>query len=340
MANGIKAARQIQMSRETTQGAPSATFYNWRGMGVLEDVREMVMPDEDVGKISGTDRQYCPKTGGKLELEEVELTFEQIPHILDAAIKYVAPSADSSGSGYVRQYEFPVDSSDIVESSDLQTYSFKTGDNNEVEKASFGFVTDFKLSAAAGEAWKITSNWETREVLSDSDGFAASPILQTVEEALLGNTYLYIDDSSDTPGTTLISNTLIGAEIDFNPTGWMSVFTGSGRLDFSFIKQVRPEIKMSITFEHNATASLEKSAWRVTEKARNIRLYIAGSALAVPGIYANKLIIIDLAGKWETFEKLDENDGNDVVTGNFIARYNSVADLFNSIIVVNEVGAL
>jgi hypothetical protein len=123
-------------------------------------------------------------------------------------------------------------------------------------------------------------------------------------------------------------------------TGWQAVYTGSGRLDLSFLKQVQPEIKLDITFEHNATATAEKAAWRAGT-ARQIRILCEGGALSIAGAsYTYKSLIINLAGKWDTFEKIDEVDGNDVVTGHFIARYNSTALLFSGFTVVNETASL
>lgn len=336
MANGIKALRQIQMSRETTQGTPTSDFAVWRGIGTLQDSRESVFPEEDIGIFGGTDRQYFPKLSATLEMDDIEATFEQLPHIFDASIKYAAPATDT-GSGYIRSWIEPIVSSDAAESTDLQTYSFKCGDNNEVEKFSFGFVTNFALSGNAGEAWMIKSTWVGREVSTDNDGFETLTA-PAVEEALFSKTKLYIDASSDTIGSTLVSNTLIGATLEAT-TGWQPVYTGSGRLDLSFIKQVQPEIKLDITFEHNNTASYEKYAWR-NGIARQIRLLCEGSALSDDGAYTYKTLLIDLAGKWDTFEKIDEQDGNDIVTGHFIARYNSTAALFAEFIIVNEVASL
>ena len=337
MANGIKALRQIQMSREDTQGTPSANYTIWRGTGTIQDSRVSVLPSEDIGIFGGTTRQYFPKLSSVLEMDDIELTYEQLPHILDAGIRNATPTTDT-GSDYIRTYTWPIVSSDAVESSDLQTYSFKAGDNNEVEKNAFNFVREFTLSGTAGEAWKVKATWEGREIFSDSDGFATVTIPE-VEEMLFSKSKLYIDTSSDTIGTTLISNTLISADLSVT-TGWQAVYTGSGRLDLSFIKQVQPEIKLDITFEHNATATAEKAAWRAGTP-RLLQIKCDGDALTTPGaLYTNKTMIINLAGKWDTFDKIDEVDGNDVVTGHFIARYNSTAALFASIIVVNEVSVM
>lgn len=336
MANGIKALRQIQICREDTQGSATTDFYVWRGTGTLEDSRESVWPEEDIGIFGGTDRQYFPKLAATLEMDDVEATFEQLPHIFDAGIRYAAPTTDT-GSGYIRSWSEPIVSSDAAESTDLVTYSFKCGDNNEVEAFSFGFITEFALSGNAGEAWMVKSTWTGREVSTDNDGFNTVTAPE-VEEILFSKTKLYIDAADGTLGGTLISNTLIGATLEVT-TGWQAVHTGSGRLDLSFVKQVKPEIKLDITFEHNATASAEKTAWR-NGTARQIRLLCEGSALTSSGTYTYKTLQIDLAGKWDTFEKLDEQDGNDIVTGHFVARYNSDAEFLAAFTVVNEVDSL
>jgi len=323
------------MSRETTQGTPTSDYYVWRGIGMLEDARESVFPEEDIGLFGGGDRNYFPKLAANLEMDEIEATYEQLPMILDAAIHTATPTTDT-GSAYVRTYTWPIESSDAKSSTDLTTYSFKTGDNNEVEKFSFGYVKEFVLSGNAGEAWKIQPTWDGREVASDSDGFEDAT-LQTVEDMLFSKTKLYIDETSDTIGTTLVSDTLINATLTVT-TGWQGVMTASGRLDFSFLKQVMPEIKLDLTFEHNATATAEKAKWRA-KTARLLRLLCEGDAVATSGTYTYKTMIINLAGKWDTFEKIDEIDGNDVVTGHFISRYNSTSGIFGSMVVVNETSA-
>jgi hypothetical protein len=337
MANGIKALRQIQTSRESTQGTATTDFSVWRGIGTLADARENVFPVEDIGIFGGTDRQYFPKLGATLAMDEIEATYEQLPHILDAGIRNATPTTDT-GSAYIRTYTWPIQSTDTFTSTDLQTYSFKCGDNQEVEKFAFGFVTDFALSGAAGEAWKIGAHWTGREVASDSDGFV-SVTIPTVEEMLFSKSKLYLDASSDTIGTTLVSDTLLNATLNAT-TGWQAVHTASGRTDFSFIKQVQPEITLDVTFEHNATATAEKAYWRAGT-ARLLQIKCEGAALATAGsAYTYKTMKINLAGKWGSFEKIDEVDGNDVVTGHFVARYNSTSALFASIVIANEVTAM
>lgn len=341
MANGIKALRQIQMSREASasQGSPTTDFTVWRGTGTLEDLRETTFPEEDIGIFGGVDRVYTPKTGGQLVLDETPATFEQLPHIFDAGIANATPTTDAS-SAFIRTYTLPIASTDAKESTDLQTYSFKCGDNAEVEKAAFGFVSEFSLTGAAGEALNVTATFETREVSTDDDGFAAVTI-PAVEEILFSKGKLFIDAVGGTLGGTQISQTLLSMELTV-VTGWMGVDAADGRLDFSFLKQVQPEITLNVTFEHNGAAIAEKAAWRAGTP-RKIQLLFEGLALSSTDAGADydvKSLVVNLAGKWEKFEKLDEMDGNDVISATFRARYNATAALFAQFIVVNEVEAM
>lgn len=89
---------------------------------------------------------------------------------------------------------------------------------------------------------------------------------------------------------------------------------------------------MSITFEHDATSVAEIAAWR-TGTARSIALQFDGSTAA-------KYLKLQMVGKWDNFEKIGERDGNDIVTGNFRARYNATAAAFFTAIVGNSLASL
>jgi len=335
---GIKSLRQIQMSRESAIRTPTTDYTVWRGTGTLQDQRVVVFPDEDVGIFGGTDRQYVPQKMGELVMEDTPATYEQIGHIFDAGLYEATPVADGGGSGYVRTYTMPQASTDIKQSTDLQTYGFKGGDNVDVEYAKGSFVRSFSLSGNSGEAVNVTATWETCEVASDTDGFetATTP---SVEEILFSKAELYIDDSTDTIGTTQIDGAFISMDLSVT-TGWKSIFSADGSLEYSGLKQVMPEIMLNVTFEHTAAGVVaEKAAWRAGT-SRLIRIQAEGSALETSGSYDYNTLIFDLAGKWESFEAIGDEDGDDIVTGTFRCRYNSDAAKFFEAVLVNEVDAL
>lgn len=329
---GIKALRKIQLGRESTAGTAVAASTIWRGMGTIEDQRETVFPEEDIGILGGVDRTYVPKLLAAISMGSIPATFEQLPHILEAGVRTDAPAQDGAGTDYIYEYIFPTTAANTI-----KTYTIEGGDNQAVEEMEYGFVTGFTLEGSAGEALMMSAEWQGRQVATSA--FTGALTLPTVEEILVSKGKLYIDDDDGTIGTTQKTSTLLSLTLNVN-TGLTAVFTADGSLYFTFVKGVAPEITLDVTFEHDGTATAEKANWRA-QTARQIRLIFEGSTVGTPGTtYSKKTLIIDLAGKWESFSALEDQDGNDIVTGTFRARYNATAALFAAITVVNELSAL
>jgi len=330
--SGIRALRKIQLGKELTAGTEANATAIWRGQGTMEDQTEVIFPEEDVGYLSGVDRSYIAKVLAAITFDETPATFEQLPYLLAAGIENITTgSADGAGTGKIYQYDFPTTSANSI-----QTYTIEAGDNEQEEQCLYGFVERIHLAGAAGEAVMMEADWLGRQVATGS--YTASLSLPTVEEILFGKGKLYIDPAGSI-GSTQKSNTFLEFALDIQ-TGWVPVFTGDGNLYWTFNKNVGPEVTLDVTFEHETTSIAEKAAWRA-ETARAIRMLWEGSELATAGTtYTYKTLNIDLMGKWESFEKIDERDGNDIVTGTLRGRYNSTEDLFGQIIVVNALSAL
>ena len=330
---GVRALRRIQLGAEST-GTPgtavAATTRLWAN-GTIEDLRTVTFPQIDVGLLSGTDDQYVSKYLAAITTEG-ELSFEQGPYFCEAGIDNIAPTTDT-GSGYIYTYTISTTAQGAP-----RTYTIEGGDDQEAEEMEYAFVKDMTFSGVPGEAWKISANWTGRQASTTTFTASTDAPIPTVEYALFSKTKLYIDETTDTIGTTLKSNTLLGAELKLT-TGFQEVPAADGELYFSFIKQVMPEAILTITFEHDGTATAEKAKWRAGT-ARQIRLNCLGTALTSAGAHTYKTFRINLAGKWEKFEKIDEQDGNDIIKATFRARYNSTAALFGSVLFVNELSAL
>lgn len=333
MAQGIKALRKIQMGREAVAGTAVVATTIWRGMGTLEDQRETVFPPEDIGYLSGVNRSYQPKLGAALSMDSIEATYEQICHVLEAGIKLVQTgAADGAGSGKIYAYPLPV-----TQANTTRTYTIEGGDNIAAEEMEYSFVSEFGLDGEAGKAVMLSATWYGRQI--STSAFTASVALPTVEEMLFSKCVLYADSVSGTIGATTQSNTLLKASIKV-VTGLIPVYTAGGQLYYSFVKQTEPEVTLSITYEHDSLSIAEK-AFYVAGTARKLRLKILGSTLTTAGTaYSTKALVVDLAGKWENFSKIDEQDGNDILTGTFRARYDSTAALFASLTVVNVLTSL
>jgi len=326
MATGIKAARKIQMGLESTQGTAVDPTTTWRGTGTIQDNREQVFPTEDIGILTGTDRSYFTRYEAQLSLDATEATYQQLPYLFEMGIKHAAASTDANGAAFV--YDMPCATSDMTESTDLYTYTFVGGDNINVEGFAFGFAKSINLSGEAGGALMMSAEIIGRQVTTDEWG--ASVTIPTVEEILFSKGKFYIDAVAAMPiaEPTQVSNTLIGADVSIN-TGWQEVYTADGSLYFSFIKPTTPEVTLTVTMEYNASAVAEIAAWRAGT-ARVITLKFEGTTAAT------SYLTIQIAGKWDNFEKIGERDGNDIVVGTFRGRYNSTTGKMCYIVVHND----
>ena len=329
---GVKALRRIQLGREQTSGTGAAATAVWRGLGTLEDMTEVTFPEETVGLLSGTDRAYIAKEGGKLEMEDVEATFEQLPYILEASIKAVNTGVtDTGGSGKVYTYPLATNAAPTI-----NTYTVQGGDNLGAEVMPYGYVESFKLSGKGGEAVKVSATWMGKSVAPQA--FTAALSLVDVEEILFSKGLLYIDTAGGTIGTTTKSQTLLGMELEV-PSGWAPVYSADGSINYSTLKNVGATPSLKLTFEHDASSIAQKAAWKAGSRQK-IRLQFSGTALTTAGTFTYKTLRIDGAGKREKFDKIGEQDGNDIVTGTFRYRPTGAGADFLTLAVVNQVTVL
>ena len=322
---GIKALRKIQIGKETTAGTKVDADIVWRGTGSIHDNMELIFPKEDIGMLVPAGRSYVARYEAGLTLDEVEATFEQLPHLFEMGIESVTPTGTTS---FTYTYTMPYASTDLVASTDLATYTVEAGDNVAEEEFAFGFARSIQLTGSAGQAVMMSAEIVGRQV--EPGTFTTGIALQTVEEILFSKGKLYIDNVKAFPATTQISNQLLGMSLSIN-TGWLPVYTADGALYFSFIKQTTPEVTLQITFEHDTTAVAEKAAWRA-QTPRIIRIKFDGSD--------GKSLAIDIAGKWESFDVLGEQDGNDIVSGTFRGTYNATVGGMFQTAITNTLSAL
>lgn len=334
---GVKALRKVQLGQETTAGTAVAATALWRGSGVLKDLTEIEFLEEDVGYLSGLLRTRIPKTGGEITLES-GCTYQQLPYVFQASFYDTTPTTDAS-SAQIWTWEVQNDSSDYVNTTDLQTYTIEAGDNQQCEQMAYGFCREFSITGAVGEGLDISAVFEGQAV--ETTSFTASIAVPTVNDILFTKGKLYIDVSSDTPGTTQVTQTLFSVDLNVT-TGWRPYYAADGNTYFSFAKRTRDEIVLTVTFEHNATAVTEKANWRA-ETERLLQLKFEGPALATTDSGATYDVMtfkVNLWGKWETFDALSDNEGNDQVVGTFRAGYSSAGGHKAQFIVANESATL
>jgi hypothetical protein len=332
---GIKRLRKLQLGLENPAGTPVAATTIWRGTGTLEDKREPYFPDEDIGYVSPVNRAVHPFTLGQLDLDEVPATFQQLPYILAMGVDgVVSGTSDGAGTDKIYTYTFPTTALKTP-----KTYTWEGGDNEQVEQMAYAFAESFKISGKPKQPWMMSATLIGNSVDVLPAGFTAAIALPTVEEILFQKTKLYIDAVSGTIGTTQIPCTLYEFSLDVT-TGFNAVFAANGDLGFCKINGGMPEIKLHLVFEHNATSIAQKAAWRALTP-KQIRIKGEGSAFTTAGTkYTNHACVIDLAGLWEKIDKLGENNGNDVLEGDFRVAYDPTAAKYAVIEIANQLASL
>lgn len=344
MPTGITALEKTLIGVEALAGSTTdVVTTHWRGTGKIKDTREVMFPEEKVGRFGGTTRSYIPATGSEVTLEG-DATYEQMPYVFNAGVYLTTPTTDAS-SGLTYTWNVQTASTDAFQTTDLGTLVVESGDNVGVEIARYCFVKNIVMSGKQGEALMVNADLEGREPTTSASFTAVGTTdLENVASTILfSKVRLYIDDSTGTIGTTQVSETILDSTLNFK-TGWVALPAKDGRLDFSSIKRVHDEITLEVVFEHNASAETEKGNWK-SETERAIRLMFTGNALTTTdagATYDAKAFIIDLWGKWSSFgaEGLEEQDGDNIYRGTFRAGYSAVADNKARFIIVNELSSL
>lgn len=330
---GLLYLRKFQLGREVTPGTAVAATTIWRGLGAIENQLERNYSNVNIGVLARYDSSYIGKYLASPIFDPSEATFEQIFHIFEAGIKTVGTGvADGGGSGKIYNYPFPTTSANTI-----KHYTIEGGDDIQEEEVEYCFVDSFNLSGKGAEAWMLDATWLGRQVTKST--FTGALSVPTTEIMQFLKSKLYIDAIGGTYGTTQISQTLLEASLKVK-TGWVPVWTADGQLYFTFNKCIGPEVQLDVVFEHNASAVAQKDAW-IAGTSKKVQLKCEGSALGTPGTtYSYKTMIMNLPGSWENWEKLGEENGNDIIGGSFRSAYNSTSGDAGAIIVVNEVASV
>ena len=320
----------VQLGRESTAGTAVAATTIWRGpFGAPEDTRVRKIKEEDIGLLVSEELSYDTRLGATLAMPASELTFEQLPHILEAAIKTATPS----GAGpYTRAYALPVDIARTI-----KTYTLEAGnalvaaDQMEIP---YAFVSEFELSGKVDEAWMMAATWMgQRWVTAAMTGSLAVP---AVEVALFGNTRFYVNDSGGTIGTTQISAKLLECTIKAT-TGIQFVPVGDGNLYPIAHKYVKPEITFTMSYEleqDGATSfvAAERAKWQ-SRAGRLIRLDVPGSSAA-------RNFRLDMFAIYDKFGAYENSDGNTSVKVEGHCGYSATDTLFFTPTVINSIASM
>lgn len=338
MTVGYRTFSNTQLAIESTAGTDLAATEIWRGPVMFpDDARNMVFPAEDVAIAGGTDRSNVTNYLANLKFPECDLTFEQGPYPFVCSVKNVATgAADGSGSGKVYAYPFATTAPPTIKTLTVEGY-----DNVQEYESNYVIAQKIKISGKRREALRIS--WEAFGQNVTPSSKTGSLSLSTVETVNFGNGKFYLDATSGTIGTTQKLLTFVGFELDIDPATF-PIFSGDGALTFGQHKAGawKPggnPIKGKVMFEHDATATAAFTDYQA-QTPRLVRMNFEGSALTTPGTtYSKRTFRVDMPIKW-TKRSFSEEDGDNIVTMEFISNYNTTYGANPTVTFVNERTAL
>lgn len=334
-----KWALKAQTGDESVAGTAVAASAIWMGQGPMpSDDRVVVKPMHQDGLAVKSEQSYTASLGASWPMAATEATYEQLDYVLSSALEdQITGTADGSGSsGYVRTYD--AHGANNTALNDIVTRTWEFGDNQQAEEMEYSFVTDFTLAQVMGEAMKVSANWVGRQLTKTTfTGSISRPTVEYIDTPLS----LFIDDSGGTIGSTQISNTIYSMSLAVT-TGWVFDPPRDGAKYPSVHRYNEFAGKLSLTFKHNSSIVSEKDDWRANTP-RLIRLQSTGSAYGTAGsgtLFSGvKGIRIDMAGSYESFEPLSEQDGDTIYSAVFDIRYVTADALAMQIKLANEVSA-
>lgn len=342
MSQGRKELRSVRLRFEgATPGVQQAPRFLWRGMAEMpEDQREVVNREELVGVFGGYDDSYIPKLQGAITLGDTEATYEQIG-ILFAAAGFGSVGGSAHGaSGSAVSFYYPIPVSTVWPQ---QSFTIEAGEpglgagagvvGGEAEVGTYCLVNKIKLSGAGGEAIKVESEWIARtwERTNASGSFSNQGTAPAVEAIIAGRGSVYLNPAvagAAYGGVQVPSGNILGFEVNFEDMYTVKYSVDSGRLYFHTAVYVGANITGNVTFEHQATGSQsvggtagQKQFWR-DQQAMLMRMQWPGGTINLGTGFTEKLFRVDLPIKWQTFEALDDQDGNSIITGEFYSKAN------------------
>lgn len=220
-----------------------------------------------------------------------------------------------------------------------QLPTFPVGSKVRVEDATIANNNGLKTvtnSTADVLTVSETLSVQAAEPCTIQQDFTDTAALPDVEDILFSKAELFIDPDTGAFGGNAMASILMGFDMEVE-TGIQARPAASGQLYFPRAALVNPSIRLRMTLEWDGNSSDEKQLWKDGGHAgRLVRIRIRGSKLATAGAYTYKELQMDVAGQWEKFEKLGEDNGNDIIDCILRGQYNTTEAAYATFIVVAD----
>lgn len=359
---GIKALRKIQIGLEAANArgtaVPATKILRVPG-GVLSDDRQVTMVQESVGIIPGTDRSYIAAAQGSISIDSSPLTPQQFPIFLAASIgldpwtvgtRTTVTQGEAEGTGSAYRYKCTMPTTSVASSN--VSYTFEGGDSFEVEQMTYGKCTSVSVSGSSSSALMMQASFMGQYVRYFGPSFTSLSALDTVEDLIFARSKLYLaEPTGPTPTFTAVDSTFLGFDVGIQ-CSWVPKFTGMGNASgtvptWEFAVFTEYSVGGSFTLEHNSwtsgTANGLKQKWRdQTTLVMRVDCFGSGTTMTTTGSTLSNPIApfqatlppvltsptyagvrFEFPIKITQISPLADNNGNDIVSVSWQARYNS-----------------
>jgi len=304
---GIRDLRRVQLGKEI-YGYAAAVTPTAQLVGALSAVenRNRLFPAEASGIMSSHRRSFDQAVQAQLGFDAGDegATFEQLIILLSMCVQGGVAAVAVPPNGYLWTF-----SPDLAAGDRPDIYTMRYGDNQQCWESEGVFGLSMVLGAAVQESWKVTA-----EMLGDQMApaeFAAGVTYPTPLETILAQmTTIYLDGTWAALGTTPVDATLIDWELTI--PGFHAKFFQDGQMTYSDIGLASRSFGVRMTLEFNGNAAAEWLDWRAATP-RFLRLLAMGSQINAGPPIDNHFAQIDMAIIWDSYEYLDERDGNDIM---------------------------
>ena len=336
---GRKELRSLRLKAETTNGQVVSPRFLWRGpVEGINDTREVKHVEMQVGIFGGTDDIYIPKLAAELEFASTEATFEQTPDLFlmagfgTSGGNRAGSAQGASGSSVIFTLIPPTINVPPTYSCTAEVGDLDSGSTSGfAERIEYLLVDELKFEFKGGEAMMVSASAAGRQGTATNAVGPYSNVgtLITVEEVLsgLGSFWLSPVGSGYGTGAVTAGNILAG-NVTFKPVWTRKFPVDAGVLYFHTAVYTGMEVTGELTLEYQISGTYgaagsagQVEKWRA-QQPQLIRMGWPGGAIPEGTTVPTKLFQIDLPITWDSFDKWDDIDGNDIRVGKFTSKYN------------------
>lgn len=330
MTTGVRDLRHIEISFQDTVVPPAvgwdtcqaATTDRLLGTCGMKKVVNRVFPTEATGVMSDhiINRYYDKSILAELPISTGDegLTFMQLPWYLNMGAVGVL-----AGAGGLWTFAPTLTAADVP-----YPATIRYGDNVLAWESCCCFARQLVISGAFQGPWNMEADIVGRDMVEHAFESPLLPYPTTTAgaplETILGQMTVL---NQDTTCAFAAPDKIDGYLIDWRLTipGFHAKFFQDGRLDFSIIGLASRHLTFEATVEWDSVfAATEHAIWATSHMVtpvsapRYFQLVATGGTPTAPPPAAAKDVTINMVLMYESFETLDQRDGNDIIK--FTAR--------------------